>query len=64
MNIERKKKMNEDTGYHPDRNIVHRPRFQIRLKTPCPECGCMEAIGDTENGEVFCKRCGLVLNKR
>jgi len=55
--------MNEDTGYHPDRNIVHRPRFQIRLKTPCPECGCKEAIGDGENGEVCCKRCGLVQNK-
>jgi len=48
----------------PVRNNVTRIRFVVQLKKPCPECGCKEAIGDGENGEVFCKRCGLVLNKR
>jgi len=55
--------MNEDTGYHPDRNVVHRIRYETCLKKACPNCGAKEAIVDGETGEIICKKCGLVQNK-
>jgi len=35
----------------PDRNIIHRARYEIRLEKPCPECGSQIAV-KIETGEL------------
>jgi ribosomal protein S27E len=47
----------------PLKDVSHRPRYIIKRKDPCPQCGSHEAIVDNEAQEVVCKKCGLVLNE-
>jgi transcription initiation factor TFIIB len=37
--------------------------YVVEKQTKCPECGSSELIGDYERAEVYCTKCGLVIDE-